>query len=311
MMYRGYGEPLESVEVEIPKPSRGQVLVKGQTSSVNPVDWKQASGKIRLIMPNKLPCTPGYDYAGEVVSCAPDVTGFAKGDRVHARIAGINGGASAEYALCGVDVLTKMPDTMDFATAAGLPLAGMTALQGLRDGAKLPMNDASERVLIVGASGGVGHLALQIARAAGATAIAVCSDRNAGLVRELGAQGVLDYNKPETFSTQPPFDVIYDCVAGDAGKWCGLLTKSGRYASCVPGVGTFARKAVSIFSSQSVAPVMLKSNAADLAVLDSLFGAGKLRVLIGKRFPLSALQEAWKHSESGRTTGKLIVDIAT
>lgn len=310
MSYRSYGRPLEAVDLEIPKPGRGQVLVKGSTSSVNPVDWKQASGKIRLIMPNKLPCVPGYDYAGEVVTYGADVTGFAPGDRVHARIAGINGGACAEYALCGIDVLAKMPDGMDFATAAGLPLAGMTALQGLRDGAKLPMHGATERVLVVGASGGVGHIALQIARAAGATVFAVSSDRNAGLVRELGASDVLDYNKPATFGDQPPFDVIFDCVAGDASKWCGLLTKRGRYASCVPGAGTFVRTAMSLFSSQRVAPVMLKSNAADLAFLDALFQANKLRILIGARFPLASLQDAWSRSESGRATGKLIVDIA-
>jgi NADPH:quinone reductase-like Zn-dependent oxidoreductase len=279
-------------------------------ASVNPVDWKQASGKLRLIMPVKFPCVPGYDLAGEVVGSGEGASQFVPGMRVHTRLTGRNGGASAEYALCTTDTLTPMPDGMDVDTAAGLPLAGMTALQGLRDRAGMPMRDARERVLVVGASGGVGHLAVQIARAAGATVVGVCSGRNVARVLELGAHVAIDYTRPQPFAGEAPFDVVLDCVADEHDKWLPLLTPTGRYASCTPSVWTFLRQALNPILGRQVRAVMLQSNAADLRVLDALFAAGRLRVLVDGRFPLEQLPEAWARSQSGRTVGKILIDVA-
>lgn len=169
MSYRVYGGPLEPADVERPKPQAEQILIRARHSSVNPIDWKMASGKYRLIMPVKLPAIPGFDVAGEVAEVGPGVTGFNVGDRVHARVLGRTGEASAEYVLAGVDVVAPVPAKMPLDVAAALPLAGMTALQGLRDEARMPMTNAKDRVLVVGASGGVGQLAVQIAKAAGAT----------------------------------------------------------------------------------------------------------------------------------------------
>jgi NADPH:quinone reductase-like Zn-dependent oxidoreductase len=311
MQYRAYGGPevLQLGEAPRPAPGPGQVLLRARASSVNPVDWKLASGKYRLLMPARFPQIPGFDVSGEVVEVGPGVTTFAPGDRAHARLAGGVGAAAAEFTLAGLDVTAPMPAGMDFATAAGLPLAGMTALQGLRDGAGLPLRDASERVLIVGASGGVGHLAVQIARAAGATVLDVCSARNAALVAELGAHQVVDYTRPDPFRGLQPVDVILDCVGGPPGRWLHLLTPRGRYASVMPDPRVYLRAALNPFTGRQVRAVMLKSNAADLRLLDDLFAQGKLRVVIDRRFPLSDLPGAWRRSLEGRAIGKIIIDI--
>lgn len=195
------------------------------------------------------------------------------------------GGACAEVAVAGVAVTCKMPSAMSFADAAALPLAGMTALQGLRDAAKIPMQGATQRVLVNGGSGGVGHFAVQIARAMGAHVVAVTSTRNLALVRELGAHEVIDYTQPDPFAGQTPFDVVLDCVGGEASKWLPLVTPKGRYVSTMPGAEVFARGALNITCGKKVWPVLLNARAADLAVLDEMYEAGKLRVKIDSRVP--------------------------
>ena len=310
MIYRAYGGPekLELTDLPRPVPRAGEVLVRVLACGVNPVDWKRAGGAMRLIMPVSLPAVPGFELAGEVVEVGPGVAGFPAGTRVHARISN-KGGAAAELAVVGADTLVPVPAGMDSGEAAGLPLAGMTALQGLRDRGGLPLQGARQRVLVVGASGGVGHLAVQIAHAAGATVVGVCSGRNAALVASLGADEVVDYAKEDAYRGLAPFDLVLDCVAGDAAPWLPRLGAGGRYASVSPGVGTFLRSALNVFASKSVLPVMLKSNAADLRVLDGLVEAGKLRVVVDGRFPLEGLARAWERSLSGRAVGKIVVEV--
>ncbi len=311
MIYRAYGGPerLELADIPRPSPGFGQVLVRVIASSVNPIDWKLASGVLRLLMPVKLPFVPGFDVAGDIAELGPGVSGYAIGDRVHARVERNGGtGTCAEFAVVGLDVLCKMPRRMDPAEAAGLPLAGMTALQGLRDRAGLLLKNARQRVLVVGASGGVGHIGVQIARAAGATVIGVCSGRNATLVASLGAHEVIDYTKPDPYRGQKPFDIILDCVGGSPSPWIQLLASGGRYVSPMPGPGTVLRSLLNPLSRKKVRGVMLKSNAADLAVLDSLVEAGKLRVVIDSLYPLANLRDAWERSMSRRTAGKIVID---
>jgi NADPH:quinone reductase-like Zn-dependent oxidoreductase len=309
MMYRAYGGPLEMVDIPRPSPGADQVLVRVRCSAVNPVDWKLASGKLRFIIPVKLPVVPGFDVVGDVAELGPGVTSYAVGDRVHARIA-TTAGSCAEFTVVGVNVLARPPVQMDTAEAAGLPLAGLTAIQGLRDRAGLRMEGSRDRVLVVGASGGVGHIGVQIARAAGATVVGVCSERNAALVSSLGAHEVLDYNKPDPFRGQAPFDIVLDCVGGSPFPWIKLLANDGRYVSTLPGPGVFLRSALNPVSRRKIRAVMLKSNAADLMALDRLVEEGKLRVVIDSRYPLSELPAAWKRSKTGRATGKIVIDVA-
>lgn len=309
--YQRYGGPehLTLVDVPRPTPGHGQLLVRVIASSVNPIDWKRASGRLRLIMPVSFPAVPGFDIAGEVAELGPGVTEFAIGDLVHARIGAPQGGASAEFAVAGVDVVAPMPAGMDPGEAAGLPLAGMTALQALRDRAGLPLTGARERVLIVGASGGVGHLAVQIARAAGATVVGVCSGRNAALVLGLGAHEVIDYTQPDPYRDTQPFDIVLDCVAGDPSPWLPLLAAGGRYVSCMPEARTFLRGALNVLTSKQVRVVMLKSRAADLRILDRMVEAGQLRVVVDRRLKLEQLAQAWERSLSGRTVGKIVIEV--
>ncbi len=309
MLFKDYGAPLEAADLDRPVPKADQILVRSRYSSINPVDWKLASGALRFIRPIDRPAVPGFDIAGEVAEVGPGVTTFKPGDRVHARIREGTGGACAEYALVGLAVAVHVPAGMDLADAAALPLAGMTALQGLRDESKMPMNGAKERVLVVGASGGVGHLAVQIARSAGAMVTGVCSGRNAEWVASLGAQEVIDYTKPNAFAGKGPFDIVLDCVGGSPSRWTPMLAPGGRFASCVPGPSVFARAALNVFTSRRVRPVLLNANAADLEVLDTLYEQEKLRVKLDGRYPLSKLEAAWERSKSGRAVGKIVVEI--
>jgi NADPH:quinone reductase-like Zn-dependent oxidoreductase len=312
MIYRAYGGPerLEMADIPRPSPGPGQVLVRVIASSVNPIDWKRASGKMRFIMPVQFPAVPGFDVAGDVAELGPGVTGYAIGGRVHARIATNAGtGTCAEFALVGLDVLARVPAGMDPGEAAALPLAGITALQGLCDRAGLQLKGARERVLVVGASGGVGHIAVQIARASGATVAGVCSRRNAAFVASLGAHEVIDYQKPDPYRGLAPFDIVLDCVGGSPFPWIARLGGGGRYASTMPGPGVFLRSLLNPLTGKKVRAVMLQSSAADLRVLDRLVEAGTLRVAIDSRYPLADLRTAWERSRSGRTVGKIVIDV--
>lgn len=292
-------------ELPEPRPSEQQVLIRVRATSVNPIDWKQASGRYRPILTASFPFVPGYDVAGEVVETGPGVVGVSRGQRVHARLAGQRGGANAELAVAGTDVLTAMPDAMDFDTAAGLPLTGLTALQALRDVGGLAPGGPRRTVLIVGASGGVGHLAVQLARHFGATVTGLSSPRNHDLVRSLGASAMVDSSAPLT--GLPPVDLIIDCVGGAPARFRPFLTPGGRYVSCVPGPRVFLASALNRLSSTHVKPVLMTPRAADLAFLDQLFRDGALRVIIDSTFPPEQLADAWTRSASGRTVGKIIV----
>ena len=307
MAMDGYGGPerLKMQDLPRPTPGPGQLLLRVLASSVNPVDWKVASGKLRPWRSASFPHVPGFDVAGEVVERGPGVEAFPLGSLAFGRLIHARGGASAELCLLGTDVAAPIPTGMDPVEAAGLPLAGITALQGLRDDAGMPLQGATQRVLVVGASGGVGHLGLQIAVAAGAQVTAVCSGRNVGLVRGLGAHEVIDYTQPDPYKDQAPFDIILDCVGGPPSRWTPLLTPQGRYASPMPAVSTLLRALLNPLTHRKVRPVMLKSNAADLRVLCGLVEAGRLRVVVGERYPLDALPQAWERSISGRAVGKI------
>ncbi|MGV3620576.1 MAG: NAD(P)-dependent alcohol dehydrogenase [Archangium sp.] len=310
MVLDEYGMAPKVVELPAPKPGAGDVLVRVKATSVNPIDWKQGSGKGRPILRAKFPnFIPGYDVAGVVDALGSGISKFKVGDRVHVRLSGTQGGANAELISIPVDELVPLPDALDFAQGAALPLAGMTALQGLRDGCDLPTSGAAQRVLVIGASGGVGHFAVQIARSAGAHVTGVCSTPNVELVRSLGAHEVVDYKSSEPWKgiTQP-FDCIFDTIGSSPGEYLEKLTEKGVFASCLPGPGVFANAALNLIRGRSVRPVLLSVKPYDLAVLDELAVRGQLRAVIDSRYQAEALAQAWAHSATGRTAGKIVVD---
>lgn len=311
--YTGYGSPDHITVGDLPTPEGGRddVRVRVRATSVNPVDWKIASGKFpfNIVRPG-LPYVPGFDIAGEVERAAG---GFREGDRVYARIPGTQGGAAADHVDFAPYAAALVPDGMDFAHAAGVPLAGLTALQGLRDHARLPLEKADGwRVLVIGASGGVGHFGVQIAKAAGAHVTGVCSGRNEALVRELGADEVIDYTKSDTWNGGGNFDVILDCVGGvTPSRFTPWLTARGVYASTLPDGRVFAQQlGYAVIFQRKVRGVMLKTNGDDLRVLGGLVSSGALRTHIDETFPLEKMAAAHRASMTGRTRGKLVVTIA-
>jgi NADPH:quinone reductase-like Zn-dependent oxidoreductase len=185
----------------------------------------------------------------------------------------------------------------------------MTALQALRDEARMPMMGALQRVLVIGASGGVGHVAVQVAKAAGARVTGVCSGRNVALVQSLGADHVIDYTQGNAWEGQGPWDIICDCVGGAPSAWLKYLQPQGFYVSCLPGPAVIGRMLFNVFSGQKVSPVLLKPNAPDLKVLDDLYVQGRLKILVDSHYPLEDLNKAWERSRSGRAVGKIVVDV--
>ena len=310
MQFTEYGGPDRLQESEIAPPAIGSdgVLISVLASSINPIDWKLASGKLRMVMPVSRPATPGFDVVGTVVELGSAVTGFAVGQRVVARIAESPGGACAELCVATLDQVTALPEGVDPESAAALPLAGMTALQALRDNCGLKLSGETRRVLIVGASGGVGHYAVQIAAASGAHVTGVCSTPNVELVRDLGADVVIDYRKQSGFETDGLYDIILDCA--DSHGWdafVSVMAPRSVLALSTPGPAWLPRVALQSLSSKRVKMVMLKPNAKDLALLLGRMANGELRSVVGARYPMEQLSSAWTLAQKGGFQGKIVM----
>jgi len=304
MVYRSRGGPEKLRLAEVPRPvaGPGQVLLRTLATAVNPVDWKLAK-----VVPRFGPGIPGREVSGDAVEVGPGA-GFAVGLRLHALLG--RAGCAAEFVAVDAAVAVPFPPELDPGQAAALPLAGLTALQALRDKARLPLEGASGvRVLVVGASGGVGHLGVQIARAAGCTVTGVCSAGNADLVRDLGAADVIDYRQAGMWEGRGPWDVILDAVGQDWAALASRLTPHGRLVSALPGPGLILRSLANGLTPRKVDWVMCKPDAAGLRHLDALAAAGQLRVVVERRFRLEELPLAWERSMTGRTVGKLVIEV--
>ncbi|MCO4762447.1 MAG: NADP-dependent oxidoreductase [Myxococcales bacterium] len=299
---------LQHSDIEEPGPAPGQVRFRVHASSVNPIDWKLAKGVLKWLRPMKFPWVTTFDGAGVVDAVGSGVQGWRIGDRLAVRLGTKGGGAAAEFAVASTDMCAHVPDNVDFEQAAGVPLAGMTAWQGLFGKRGLPASGNGLRVLIVGASGGVGHLAVQLALETGAEVIGVCSTPNVETVRSLGAHDVIDYRNESDYSRCGPYDLIYDTVGVGLDACRPWLKKSGSYRSPFPsGKEILASLTSRLLPGPSVHLVMLKPSAANLTQLMERLGDGRLKVLIDSRFDADALPEAWARSMEGRAVGKIIL----
>ncbi|HSK76214.1 MAG TPA: NAD(P)-dependent alcohol dehydrogenase [Thermoanaerobaculia bacterium] len=310
----GYGgsNRLDVREVPDPgPPGTGQVLVRVRATSVNPVDWKIRRGSLRLVLPARFPLILGFDAAGEVVDIGPEVTRFQVGDPVFGAIdTRRTGGAYAELALAREDALTSLPASLSFEEAAALPVAGLTALQALRDKGELV---AGERVAINGGSGGVGHLAIQIARALGADVTATASHRNQQFLRDLGAHQTVDYEEEDVTAEDDAWDVLFDAI--------GTLSYRDVEPSLARGGGIHVTTSAAFLWAVITAVqgllgqkkrsrlVMVRYKAEDLAVLARLADQGRMRPEIQEVFPLEKIRQAHDLSETGRVRGKLVVRV--
>ena len=306
LQYAAYGGPdkLSVVARPTPEPGPGQLRLLTRAVSINPIDWKVMGGAFRLLIPVKRPAVPCFDACGVVDAVGEGVDGFALGDRVFVRNDVMPGGAAGEQILVSAAVTSHAPDGIDDAQLAGVPLAGMTALQGLRAVGAL---EPERRVLVIGASGGVGHLAVQLAASAGAQVTGVCSTRNIEFVRGLGAQNVIDYT--QSSDDGGPYDAVLDCVGVSWGRMADALTPTGQAATVVPAPSHFARRiALPLYTKRRLHVVMMSPNAADLDTLGAALADGSLRVEVEQVFEgLEGVRDAMERSMSGRVRGKVVV----
>ena len=321
---REYGSPdvLACEEIETPTAKEGEVLVKVYAASVNPMDWHFMRGAPLMLRAAGGWSRPrdarvGVDLAGRVEAVGAKVTRFKPGDEV----LGVGRGACAEYVCVGERKLALKPAAMTFEQAAAVPLAGITALQGMRDKGRI---QPGQKVLINGAAGGVGTLAVQIAKSFGAEVTAVCSTRNVELVRSLGADHVIEYTREDFTRGGRRFDLILDNVGNHTLADCrraltargALVLVGGGGVSDSEGrwIGPLARSLkaalLSPFVSQKLGLFVASSNQGDLVVLMDLMESGKLTPVIDRTYPLSEVPDAIRYVEQGHARGKVVITVA-
>jgi len=325
-----YGGPevMELRDVPRPQPAAGEVLVRVQAVGLNPVDFKMRQGMMRVLWKYPLPMVAGNELSGIVESCGPGVTRFAAGDRIFARVDKRQLGAFAEYACIAESLVAHMPKSIDFATAAAVPLAGLTALQALRDQLQV---SPGQRIFIPGGAGGVGTFALQLGRWLGAEVATTASSRGEALVRRLGAQVVVDYTREKFEDKLHDYDGALDLVGGDTlTRAFSVVKRGGRIVSVagMPEPETARRdldgspRLVALFWLLSAGLrlrarkhgvqyryLFMHPSGDDLAQLARLVDDKKLEVVVDRVFPFAQIADAFAHLETGRAKGKVVVRI--
>jgi alcohol dehydrogenase len=323
-----YGGPEGSLLMDVPAPTPRprDILVEVRAAGLNPVDFKFRQGKLRAILRPKLPLVLGNELAGEVIAVGSDVRRFRVGDCVFARVAKDRAGAFAGQACVDEDDAAHMPRNLNFAAAAAVPLAGLTALQALRDelGVK-----PGQKVFISGGAGGVGTFAIQIAKWLGAHVTTTASKRGEALVRSLGCDEVIDYTIQDISKEEGRFDAGFDLIGGKTlEQMFDIMKPETRIVSvaAVPepqtairdlggrralagvfwiisyGIRSRARRA-----GISYRYLFMHPSGSDLALLAELIEQGKLKVVVDRTYPFAKITEALDYVESGRAKGKVVV----
>jgi NADPH:quinone reductase-like Zn-dependent oxidoreductase len=314
IIYTEYGSPdvLQLRDVERPTPRDNEILVRVYAASANPADWHTMRAKPFLArMANGLlkPKNPrlGADLAGRVESVGKNVTQFQAGDDVFGELPLDGLGSFAEYVCSIEDALALKPARLTFEQAATVPLAGFTALQGLRDKGKI---QAGQKVLINGASGGIGTFAMQIAKSFGTEVTGVCSTRNLELVRSIGADHVIDYTSEDFTQKDQRYDLIFDTVGNLSISGCKRVLSLNGICS-VAGFTTMSHLfGVMLFGGAKVGMMeTASSNKKDLLFLKELLDAGKIVPVIDRQYPLSETAEAIRYLETGRARGKVVIKV--
>jgi NADPH:quinone reductase-like Zn-dependent oxidoreductase len=313
-IYERYGPPetLRLAEVDKPAPNADAVLVKVLAASVNAADWHVLRGKplfsratLGLLRPKHQ--ILGVDVAGQVEAVGAEVTGFRPGDEVYANLLDHGYGGFAEYVAVPVGVLSLKPAKLSFEEAAAVPMAAVTALQGLGHHGEL---QPTQKVLINGATGGVGSFAVQLAKASGAEVTAVTSTRNLELVRSLGADHVLDYTTTDFTRGGQRYDLILDTVGNrSVPDLKRALAEGGKAA--VTGFTSVAKLlAVSLRGGKDIAQVQAHVTTDDLERLSKLIEAGKVRPEIDRRYRFADIPAAIAYVEQGHARAKVVIEVA-
>jgi NADPH:quinone reductase and related Zn-dependent oxidoreductases len=313
IVYTRYGSPsnFHLAEVEKPVPGDNQILIKVKAASVNSYDWRHLRANpffIRIMVGGLFKPKHrilGADIAGTIEAVGSNVTQFKPGNDVFGE--GSYGGF-AEYVCADENKFILKPDNLTFDEAAAVPMAALTALQGLRDKGKI---QAKQKVLINGASGGVGTFAVQIARSFGAEVTAVCSTSKMDLVRSLGADNVIDYTKDDVTKNSQKYDLILDTAAHrSVSGYKKILNPDGVYVLVG---GSMSRIIQVMFKSKSgvknIGTMVASINQKDLLFLAELLKSGKIKSIIDKRFPLADTAEAFRYYEAGHTRGKIVITV--
>jgi NADPH:quinone reductase-like Zn-dependent oxidoreductase len=321
-VYERYGPPetVEIREVETPVPGDDEVLIAIRAAAVNPLDSHYLRGKPYLArlafgLPRPKRTRPGADVAGLVRAVGANVTRFRPGDAVF----GCCRGAFAEYGCAAETALAIKPAGLSFAQAAAIPVAGLTALQGLRDAGRI---QAGQKVLITGAAGGIGTFAVQLAKSFGAEVTAVCGPRGLDLVRSIGADRTIDRTREDFTRSGEIWDLIFDLVQSRGFRACrrvlapeGILVPAGILSIGEPSLLAMARwggrvaagMAAARFGSRKQVFFVTRLNAEDLAVLAGLAAAGKVAPVIDRRYSLDETAAAIRHVQEGRAHGKVVI----
>ena len=303
MRIHEFGGPdvLQLEETPRPTPASDDVLIKVYASGVNPVDWKVRNGAGRYHA--HLPLTLGWDVSGVIEEIGRNVKEFRKGDEVYGRPDLSRDGTYAEYVVVKAAQISLKPKSIDHEKAAAVPLAGLTAWQGLFDHGKL---QPGQKVLIHGASGGVGSYAVQFAKWKGAYVIGTTSESNINLVKKLGADEVIDYKNEKFEEMLKDIDLVFDTIGGDTQRRSLLvLKKGGRLITTVKPEFQEQAKDKRIY----LEGYMAQSYPEQLKQIAELIDAGKVKPVISKVLPLEQAAEAQKLSEKGHVTGKIVLQV--
>lgn len=300
-----YGGPevLKYEDAPQPVPAADEVLIKVCASGVNPIDWKIREGHAQERFPTKLPLILGWDVSGEIEEVGSNVINFRKGDEVYGRPDPTKNGTYAEYVVVKADQVNQKPKSIDHDKAAAIPLAGLTAWQGLFDHGLL---EKGQKVLIHGASGGVGTYAVQFAKWKGAYVIGTASADNIDFLYELGADEVVDYKNEKFEEKINDVDLVFDVIGGDTQKRSlKVLKKGGRLVTTVKPENQEEAKSKNI----QIEGFIAQSYAGELQQIADLVDSGKVKPIVEKVFPLEKAAEAQKLSKEGHPRGKIILKV--
>ena len=310
MLIYTYGAPevFTPGEIETPRPRRGEVLVRVYASSVNPVDAAIRAGMLKHFVRLRLPAVLGVDVAGEITGLGEGVKRFALGDRVYAFTGIRHGGGYGEYTVIPEEGLSRIPKELEWAQAGTVPGVGATAYEAFTE--QVPLKPGM-RVFINGAAGGVGTYAVQIAKALGAEVTATCSGAKGDLVRDLGADRILDYTREDPFATGgKSYDVALNTVRGAPLERLRALLHSSGSLITITGVHPgqiLTSRLRNLFSSKHTVVFFVKTSGALLEGLGHLIEQGKVRPILERAYNWGELAEAHRHLETGHVTGKLAV----